>query len=89
VLVPLKPEHSQGDFDLTTDALVQNSPRHYLFGNIAYFNLNAFKDLAIDRFSISQLLRSWASQQQLSAQLYSGQWFDTGTPARLALALNH
>ena len=86
ILVPLQPEHSQGDFDLTADGLVHNTPRRYLFGNIACFNVNAFTELPLDRFSISQLLRRWASQQQLSGELYSGPWFDTGTPARLARA---
>jgi len=86
VLVPLKPLHSQGDFDLTTNQLVSNTKRPYLFGNIACFNMQTFATKPLERYSIAKLLRLWAHQQQLSGELYTGIWFDTGTPARLKLA---
>ncbi len=89
ILVPIKPEHQHGDFALTSKQLVQNSPPHYLFGNIACFSRQAFATRPLDRYSITQLLRTWATNQQLSGELYVGAWFDTGTPARLALARCH
>ena len=86
VLVPLKPGHSEGDFDLTANQLVTNTPRNYLFGNIACFDMHPFAAMPFDRYSIAKLFRNWAKQQQLSGELYTGIWFDTGTPARLKLA---
>ncbi len=86
ILVPLKPEHHQADFALTSDQFVHNNPRHYLFGNIACFDMQTFRDLSLARFSISKLLREWATTQQLSGEVYDGLWFDTGNIARLTRA---
>lgn len=83
VLTP-KPEYSQtGDFGLSEDGLLLNESKPYTFTGIACFRPELFQTQRWGRFSLTPLLRQLANQQQASAEVFFGRWFDIGSLARL------
>jgi len=81
------PEHNpQGDFAFSADSISNNGDKHYTFSGIAVYNRALFSDTAQGHtaFPLAPLLRQAVNQKQASAQLYTGKWFDIGTPQRLA-----
>lgn len=82
------PEHNpNGDFAFN-DPIISNSGEQKLtFSGIAAYSYAMFSDIAHDEntaFSLTPLLRQTIDNDQATAELYSGKWFDIGTPERLA-----
>lgn len=97
-LVPNPPHHPDGDFGLNADGLALNlasadtAPR-YTYSTIGLYRRELFADLPFGNpqglaVPLGPLLRLAMDRQQVSAELYHGDWTDVGTPARLA-QLNH
>ena len=97
-LVPSPAHNLKGDFGLGTDGLGgglalnlpadSNQPR-YTFSTIALYRKTFFDDLPFGnsqgiKAALAPLLRAAMDNQQVSAELYPGDWTDVGTPARLA-----
>lgn len=84
VLVPNTTEHA-GDFSLTEEGYLSNEKR-FIYSGIACYDPLLFKEFKIGRYSVTPILRNAAAKQQLTGEVYQGQWFDTGTPERLLIA---
>jgi len=82
VLVPKQNSH-RGDFGLSTSKIVTNDCKIYTYSGIGCYHPRAFTHHQLQRFSVTPLLRQWASQNQITGELYDGLWFDIGTPERL------
>ena len=84
VLVNNPEHHPLGDFALNAQGHVnaQDWPR-YTFSGIAVYDPAFFKDLAPGKSPLAPLLKSYMQQQQVSGELFQGQWWDIGTPQRL------
>jgi N-acetyl-alpha-D-muramate 1-phosphate uridylyltransferase len=86
VLVP-NPSYLQGDFGMEHGAALATAAELFTFGCIAVYRSAFFNGCQDSVFPMKPLwLRSMAAGR-CSAQLYTGQWEDVGTPERLA-ALN-
>lgn len=82
ILVP-KPLYSQdGDFGLL-NTRANNEQRDYIYSGIACYHPRVFESYKIGRYSVTPLLRQLAVKQLLTAELYSGIWFDIGNMERL------
>lgn len=79
------PEHnSQGDFALAEDGLLLDQGEKKLtFSGISVMNPQLFFGLDADKMALAPLLRQAIAQQQVSGELYPGDWVDVGTPERL------
>jgi MurNAc alpha-1-phosphate uridylyltransferase len=87
VLVPRPAHRAQGDFNLE-HGLVRNSLDPALtFSGVAVYRPEFFAPCAPGRFPLAPMLRAAADSGRLAGSLYTGQWEDVGTPARLE-ALN-
>ena len=75
-----------GDFGLGHDFKINNEEKQYTFAGIACYQPELFSMDKPMRASITPLLRSLATKNQLTGELYLGQWFDIGSPDRLKLA---
>ena len=98
-LVP-NPEHNPaGDFGLdAASGLALNTPKgdarpRYTFSTVGLYRRALFLPPWCDvpagnpqgqRAALAPLLRAATAQQRVSAQLYTGDWTDVGTPERLA-----
>ena len=96
-LVPNPAHNPRGDFGLGADGLALNlaaddpAPR-YTYSTIGLYR-RAFFDALPGlpagnpqgvKAALAPLLRAAMDRQQVSAELYAGDWTDVGTPARLA-----
>ena len=92
-LVANPPHNLKGDFGLSADGLALNLPANsteprYTFSTIAlyrkaFFDTLPFGNPAGVKAPLAPLLRAAMDNNQVSAELYMGEWTDVGTPARL------
>ena len=84
VLVNNPPHNPEGDFAFSDKHISNEGPRRYTFSGIAVYHRGLFKDVTDRVFSLAPLLRNAVENKLASAELYRGQWYDIGTPQRLA-----
>jgi MurNAc alpha-1-phosphate uridylyltransferase len=87
ILVPKPAEKNRGDFDVVAGRLRNGEEPLYTFSGVAVYRPEFFADCTAGRFSVAPMLRRAADADQLAATVYSGNWTDVGTGARLE-ALN-
>ena len=97
-LVPNPAHNPAGDFGLSADGLALSLPKdslqpRYTFSTVALYRRAFFDALPFGnpdgiKAPLAPLLRAAMARQQVSAELYTGDWTDVGTPARLN-ELNH
>jgi MurNAc alpha-1-phosphate uridylyltransferase len=88
ILVNPPIDKPDGDFGLSDNNLLKNHDRKYTYSGIAYYHPALFKLYQPGRYSVTPLLRKLAERQQISGEVYSGQWYDIGTPEKLLMAQN-
>jgi MurNAc alpha-1-phosphate uridylyltransferase len=90
-LVPNPAHNTEGDFGMTPDGIALNEADvRYTYSTTALLRKELFKDIPDgnpqgQKVALAPLLRAAITREQVSAQLYSGEWVDVGTPQRLAL----
>ncbi len=84
VLVPNPEQHPKGDFGLDNGTVLAQNEVQYTFSGIGVYQPEIFADLVIDKAEpLAPILRGLMQYQQVTGQLYQGQWRDIGTPERL------
>ncbi|MGV8804666.1 MAG: nucleotidyltransferase family protein [Polaromonas sp.] len=93
-LVPNPAHNPAGDFGLSADGLALNLPAdagapRYTYSTIGLYRRELLASLTFGNpqglaVALAPLLRAAMDRGQVSAELYSGEWTDVGTPARLA-----
>jgi N-acetyl-alpha-D-muramate 1-phosphate uridylyltransferase len=87
VLVPNPPQHPQGDFVLSGEAIVDGAGPRLTYSGIGIFSPALFAGCTPGRFALLPLLRRAIAAGRLQGERHTGRWLDIGTPERLA-ALN-
>lgn len=79
------PSHvANGDFGLTQDHIVLNEAvQKYTYSGIAIINPKLFANCTEKTFKLAPLLREAMQQQQVTGELFTGDWVDVGTIERL------
>lgn len=84
VLVPNPKHNPSGDFSVANGILGKAALKEtFTFSGIALYHPSLFKDLKVDRFSVTPILRQAANDNLVSAEVFSGTWHDVGTLERL------
>ncbi len=87
VLVNNPVHHSQGDFycidHLIYDQLKAPQTHRYTFSGIACYRPEFFHSITAGRQALGPMLRTAMATQQVSGEIYQGDWWDIGTPERL------
>ena len=90
VLIQNPSHNPEGDFGLNFEnhrvlskKNHQNFADTYTFSGIACHRKHAFSELTQGKQALKPLLDHWSDQQSLSGLIFSGEWHDIGTPARL------
>ena len=92
-LVPNPPHNPKGDFGLSPEGLALNTaPQRFTYSTTGLFRRALFDSLPAGnpegvKLALAPLLRAAIDRGLVSAELYTGDWTDVGTPDRLA-ALN-
>ena len=90
-LVPNPPHNTKGDFGLSEGGLALNTAdvRH-TYSTTGLYRRSFFDALPAgnpqgQKLALAPLLRAAIERGEVSAELYSGDWTDVGTPERLAV----
>jgi MurNAc alpha-1-phosphate uridylyltransferase len=84
VMVDNPPHHPQGDFSLVAGRLAQHGPMMLTFSGIGVYRPELFAGCPDEAFPLAPLLRTAMDNDRASGEYYAGEWFDIGTPERLA-----
>jgi len=84
VLVPNPPQHPQGDFGIDQGWAVPEAVNVYTFAGIAMYRPAFFQGSVAGVLPLKPLLLHSMEKGRCSAELYTGNWQDVGTPQRLA-----
>ena len=87
VLVPNPAHHPDGDFALVADGEVTRanyigSPRH-TFAGIGVYDPELWAGFKHGRFRLPPVLRQAMDNNNVTGELFEGEWWDVGTPERL------
>ena len=99
IMVRNPDHHPQGDFApltrATTDYFVlrqriaQQPDTTFTYSGIGLYRPSMFASLPQGPYPLAPVLRKAMQQQKVSGELFDGQWFDIGTPQRLAWLNRH
>ncbi len=88
ILVPNPEQHPNGDFGLDNGSVLSQAETQYTFSGIGVYQPEIFQDLELNSPApLAPILRKLMSEQEVTGQLFQGEWRDIGTPERLE-ALN-
>jgi len=84
VLVPNPPQHPRGDFGLEGERVLADAPERFTYSGVAVYRPELFAGCAPGRFPMLPLLLRAIDARCLLGQIHTGEWWDVGTPERLA-----
>ncbi len=88
VLIDNPPQHQRGDFVLAENQVVGIRPgptAHTLtYAGIAIYHPRFFAGAKEGKQPLLPFLERWIAEERITGEHFQGQWFDVGTPARLA-----
>lgn len=86
VLIPNPPQHPFGDFGIERGLARNGGAERWTFAGISVLAPGFIQGLERGRYSIIPSLREMTTRDAVTAEVFTGQWFDIGTPNRLAEA---
>jgi MurNAc alpha-1-phosphate uridylyltransferase len=84
VLVENPPHHPEGDFTLEGTRVGTGDGQRLTFSGIGVYRPELFADLEQGRFPLAPILYRAIDDERVSGQQFTGEWWDVGTPERLA-----
>lgn len=84
VLVDNPPQHPRGDFVLEGGRVHEGESDRLTYSGIGVYRHELFAGCAPGKFPLAPLLRAAMAEGRVSGEHHRGQWFDIGTPERLA-----
>ncbi|WP_133136261.1 nucleotidyltransferase family protein [Legionella rowbothamii] len=77
-----------GDFGLINQQQLTNANREYTLAGICCYHPQVFSECKQGRYSVAPLIRRYTDLAKVTAEVYSGLWFDIGSLDRLYAANN-
>lgn len=84
ILVPNPPQHPNGDFVLQGTRVSIDGEGRLTFSGIGVYRSQLFAACRPGVFPLAPLLRAAMADGRVTGERYDGEWWDVGTPARLA-----
>jgi len=85
VVVNNPPQHPNGDFALDGDRLLSEGEPKFTFSGIGVYRPELLDGQTAGKFPLAPILREAMANRLISGEHYYGQWYDIGTPQRLAV----
>jgi len=83
VFVDNPPHHPAGDFALKSGLVKTEGHVKYTYSGIGLYHPDLFTGLAVQRYRLKPVFLAAITKQQISGEVYQGQWSDIGTVERL------
>ncbi len=83
IMVPNPAHHPQGDWGIKGGRVDPDGEPRFTFSGISVYHPHFFEGTSAGRFSVVPMLVDAARQKHITAELYTGDWHDIGTPERL------
>lgn len=83
ILVENPAHNPNGDFALSSSRLLSNGSEQFTFSGIAVYHRKFFDNIEEGVSALGPLIRQQMSEGSVSGEVYTGKWFDIGTPQRL------
>tara|TARA_R110002050_G_scaffold1244_4_gene8600 strand:- start:34429 stop:35100 length:672 start_codon:yes stop_codon:yes gene_type:complete len=83
VLINNPAHNPQGDFVLTSGLIKAEGDVKYTYSGIGIYHPALFSGLSIHRLALKPILLKAIAEEQISGELYQGEWSDIGTIERL------
>ena len=83
ILVNNPLHHPNGDFGLQDGQVINADAHRYTFSGIGFYHPQLFAGCRAGAFKLAPLLLAAMQQGRVTGEVYSGQWYDIGTPERL------
>ncbi len=88
ILVDNPPHHPEGDFVYQSGKVYNTGKSFLTFSGIGVYTPELFRNRSTRQLALAPLLHSAVALGHVSAEYYTGQWFDIGTAERLKQAEN-
>jgi MurNAc alpha-1-phosphate uridylyltransferase len=85
VLVDNPEHHPDGDFSLAGTRVLEGKGQRYTFSGIGVYQPALFAEVPEERFPLAPVLFDACRKGLVSGEYYDGEWWDVGTPERLAM----
>ena len=89
VLVDNPAHNPEGDFEYESGRACNSGEKCLTFSGIGIYMPELFQGLSATEPDLAPVLHAAIDQGRVSAEYYTGKWFDIGTAERLQLAENH
>jgi MurNAc alpha-1-phosphate uridylyltransferase len=86
IVVPKDKTEKKSDFSYRDGFLIRDNHNILTYAGIGVFRPNVFPPTPVPITKLAPLLFDLADEQSLGGTIYTGDWFDIGTPARLERA---
>ena len=83
VLIQNPSHNPDGDFSYEFGRIYNRGKNHLSFSGIGIYHPKLFSDSAAGKLPLAPLLRSAIEKELVSAEYFTGKWFDIGTKERL------
>ena len=78
------PEHNkEGDFSISNHQLKNEGENKYTFSGIGVYSKDFFLKCTEGKYPLAPMIRDYINENEVSGEVYQGQWIDIGTPERL------
>lgn len=89
VLIDNPPHNSNGDFVYEFGKVFNTGENFLTYSGIGIYHPELFRHLPKKKLALAPILRSAVEKGLVSAEYFTGNWFDIGTPERLKHADNY
>ncbi len=86
VLVDNPDHNANGDFSYENEKISNNGNNFLTFSGIGIYHPNFFENQPTEKLALAPLIRDAVDNKLVSAEYFSGNWFDIGTEQRLKQA---
>ena len=86
VLVNNPAHNPDGDFTYEFGKIYNNGKNRLTFSGIGIYDPKLFKSFAAEKLALAPILRDAIDKELISAEYFTGKWFDIGTQERLVEA---